>query len=297
MTNVGQKERKTQQRVVSAVFTKESLEKTFRPISDLINGKLPDTEGLLDPAVAGLLKASRAVLAHSGDTRVLQFHINARAQPTVFHPHHFKYAVQYDPFGTKAGTATKNFCIEFYMNKIRIYHEREEMVKRVRRELSALHVPGFQFGEGERAFGLDHKFSAHTEGELLRGVRRYLFPLLNAVHPMFYRIMDAFNVTMTKDERRAVITGRVKLNPVDRLSPNYGKNMEFRREVSAALRAATFDRDEDECQHCENVFTREQLHADHVIPVARGGLTLLGNLQALCGPCNLKKGKRLEAEL
>ena len=28
---------------------------------------------------------------------------------------------------------TKNFCIEFYVNKVRIYHEREEMVDRVRR--------------------------------------------------------------------------------------------------------------------------------------------------------------------
>ncbi len=39
---------------MSAVFTKQSLEKALRPVSDLINGKLPDTDGLLDPAVAGL---------------------------------------------------------------------------------------------------------------------------------------------------------------------------------------------------------------------------------------------------
>ena len=282
---------------MSAAFTKESLEKSFRPISDLINGKLPDEDGLLDPAVAGLLKASRAVIPHGGDTRVLQFHINARAQPSIFHPHHFKYAVQYDPFGTKAGSATKNFCIEFYMNKIRIYHEREEMVNRVRRELSHLRLAGFQFGEGERAFGLNHQFSARTEAQLLREVRKYLFPLLNAVHPMFYRIMDAFNVNMTKEDRRAVISGRVKLNPVDRTSPNHGRNMEFRREPSRALRLETFRRDACTCQHCEKVLPQEKLHADHVIPVARGGLTVLGNLQSLCGSCNLRKGKRLEAEL
>jgi hypothetical protein len=128
-------------------------------------------------------------------------------------------------------------------------------------------------------------------------VREYLFPLLNAIHPTFYRIMDAFNVTMTKEERRAIISGRVKLNPVDRSSPNYGKSMEFRREVPPALRAKTFRRDDYTCQHCEQVFPQEKLNADHVIPVARGGLTVLGNLQSLCGPCNRKKGKRLEAEL
>jgi hypothetical protein len=278
-------------------FTKASLEKTFRPISDLINGRMPDDDGMLDPAVAGLLKASRAVILHSGDTRVLQFHINARAQPSVFHPHHFKYAVQYDPFGTKGGTATKNFCIEFYMSKIRIYHEREEMVNRVRRELSRLDLPGFEFRENDRAFCYDHKFVAQTERKLLSEVDEFLFPLLNSVHPMFYRIMDAFNITMTKEERRAVISGRGRLNPVDRQSSNYGKNMEYRREVPPALRLETFRRDDYTCQHCEKVFPKEELHADHVIPIARQGLTLLSNLQSLCGPCNLRKGKRLEAEI
>jgi hypothetical protein len=282
---------------MSAVFTKEKLVALYRPISDLINGKVADDEGLLDPAVAGLLKASRAVTPHSRDTRVLQFHINARAQPSVFHPHHFKYAVQYDPFGTMAGTATKNFCIEFYLSKVRIYHERDAMVDRVRRELSALRVPGFKFGEGPKSFSYDHKFKATTEAQLIAEVRAFLFPLFNAVHPTFYRIMDAFNVTMSKEDRRAVISGRKKLNFADRSSPTFGRNMEFRREVSPALRTETFRRDSFTCQHCEKKFAREKLHADHVIPIARSGLTLLSNLQTLCGPCNLKKGKRLEGEL
>lgn len=282
---------------MSTAFTKPSLEATFRPLSDLINDKLPDDEGLLDPAVAGLLRASRAVIPHSQDTRVLQFHINARAQPTIFHPHHFKYAVQYDPFGTKGGTATKNFCIEFYMSKIRIYHEREEMVERVRRELSKLRLPGFEFRESKKAFCYDHKFVANTEAALLKEVRKHLFPLINVVHPMFYRIMDAFNITMSKEERRAVVSGRAKVNAADRNSPNYGKSMEFRREVPARLRSETFRRDANTCQHCEKVFPVTKLHADHVVPVARGGLTLLANLQSLCSTCNLRKGKRLEAEL
>lgn len=278
-------------------FTKDSLVKLYRPISDLINGKAPDEKPLLDPALCGLLRASNTVIPHSGDVRVLQYHINAHGQPTMFHRHHFKYAVQYDPSGTKGGTANKNFCIEFYMNKTRIYHEREEMVNRVRRELSRLRVPGFEFRESPKAFCYDRKFNATNEDQLLREVRKSLFPLLNAVHPMFYRIMDAFNVPMTKERRRAVIAGRAKISVADRNSPHYGKNMEFRREIRAALRATIFRRDNNTCQHCERKCGVGELHADHVIPVARGGLTTAGNLQALCGPCNLRKGKRLEAEL
>jgi hypothetical protein len=282
---------------MSSAFTKDSLVKLFRPISDLINGNVADEDELLDPVIRNLLKASTTLVAHSRDVRVLQFHIWARDQPSIFHRHHFKYAIQYDPFGTMGGTATKNFTIEFYVSKIRIYQEREQMVARVGRDLSRIRVPGFSFCETNRFFCFDHKFKASTEAALLREIRSHLFPLLNAVHSMFYRILDAFNLPLTKEQRQDVISGRQKLGFVDRSSPHYGKNPEYRREVSPALRRATFERDGKLCQHCEREFDVAKLHADHVVPVARGGLTVLGNLQALCGPCNLKKGKRLEAEL
>ena len=280
-----------------AGFTKDSLAKLFRPVSDLINRKIDDVDELLDPAIRDRLKASNTVIHHGGYTRVLQYHIWDRDQPSIFHRHHFKYEVQYDPAGTKAGTATTNFCIHFYLNKFRLYHEREEMVARVRLELSKIRLPGFKLKETERAFSFHHNFHATNPAELMAEVRKYLFPLLNGVHPMFYRIMDAFNVPMTKAQRRAVISGREKLSFVDRNSPNYGKNQEFRREVPRHFRTATFQRDKHTCQHCERKFAVAMLHADHVMPIARGGLTTLGNLQTLCGPCNLRKGKRLEAEL
>jgi 5-methylcytosine-specific restriction endonuclease McrA len=37
-------------------------------------------------------------------------------------------------------------------------------------------------------------------------------------------------------------------------------------------------------------------HVDHVVPIARGGLNEVGNLQWLCAPCNLSKGARLMSE-
>jgi hypothetical protein len=273
------------------------LIRALGPIADLINGKVEDSRAMLDPAIRDRLKASNTVVRHGGDTRVLQYHIWDRAQPTIFNRLHFKYEVQYDPFGTKAGTATTNFCIHFYMNKIRIYHEREQMLRRVRRELQKTRVQGFKLKETERAFSFHHNFRASTTEELLQKIYRFLFPLLNRVHPMFYRIIDAYNVPMTKARRRAIIAGRGRLFSVNRSSPNYGKNPEFRREVSPALRVAVFRRDKNTCQHCERKFAVASLHADHVIPVAHGGLTVVGNLQTLCGPCNLRKGKRMEHEL
>lgn len=48
--------------------------------------------------------------------------------------------------------------------------------------------------------------------------------------------------------------------------------------------------------HCENcgIPIDNTFHADHVVPWSRGGETTLSNGQALCPPCNLKKGNKME---
>lgn len=43
------------------------------------------------------------------------------------------------------------------------------------------------------------------------------------------------------------------------------------------------------CRKCGSSLTNE-FHADHAVPYSRGGATVTNNGQALCGPCNLKKG-------
>jgi superfamily II DNA or RNA helicase len=48
------------------------------------------------------------------------------------------------------------------------------------------------------------------------------------------------------------------------------------------------------CRQCGTPLT-PGFHADHIIPFSRGGKTITKNGQALCGPCNLKKGSRLMA--
>lgn len=61
----------------------------------------------------------------------------------------------------------------------------------------------------------------------------------------------------------------------------------------------TFDRDQrltiwrradGRCQACGESVVFDAMHADHVVPHARGGKTVVANGQCLCAPCNLAKG-------
>ena len=49
---------------------------------------------------------------------------------------------------------------------------------------------------------------------------------------------------------------------------------------------------EGKCKGCEQHFEFRHFHVDHIIPRSRGGQDVEGNLQLLCGSCNVIKGNR-----
>lgn len=60
-----------------------------------------------------------------------------------------------------------------------------------------------------------------------------------------------------------------------------------RRRVTNAKRQQVMKRDGSTCTTCGS---QDNLQIDHVIPFSKGGSCEIGNLQVLCGTCNLKKG-------
>ena len=61
----------------------------------------------------------------------------------------------------------------------------------------------------------------------------------------------------------------------------------------AFTRFNLFLRDRFICQYCGK---KDELTFDHLIPRARGGMTLWDNVVAACAPCNLKKGGKMPGE-
>ena len=58
------------------------------------------------------------------------------------------------------------------------------------------------------------------------------------------------------------------------------------------MKATAYQRQNGNCKGCGEPKERDEMHADHINPFAKGGPTTLKNLQMLCATCNLQKGKK-----
>lgn len=62
--------------------------------------------------------------------------------------------------------------------------------------------------------------------------------------------------------------------------------------MTPKLRIDVLQRDGRRCRACGATADDATLHIDHIVPVSRGGLTEMSNLQVLCQSCNLGKSNR-----
>lgn len=71
-----------------------------------------------------------------------------------------------------------------------------------------------------------------------------------------------------------------------------GGNPNVRQPIPARLRAEVIERDGRVCGICGGSI-EGKLHIDHIYPVARGGKTILENLQPAHPRCNMSKGSKV----
>lgn len=80
------------------------------------------------------------------------------------------------------------------------------------------------------------------------------------------------------------------------LTPNR-RGLSGHRTVPLGLRFRVLERDNGRCQACgRGPADGVVIHVDHIVPHSLGGLTVLDNLQSLCGDCNLGKGNRSDRD-
>lgn len=71
-----------------------------------------------------------------------------------------------------------------------------------------------------------------------------------------------------------------------------------RKTMNDDIRYNVLKRDNYTCQIC-GATAKEgaKLHVDHIIPVSKGGKTVMSNLQTLCDRCNLGKGNKTDEDV
>lgn len=77
--------------------------------------------------------------------------------------------------------------------------------------------------------------------------------------------------------------------PID----DQGKVFALPRVGQRALRSEVWDKTNGHCWYCDKALNPfRDLHIDHVVPRARGGLDTIDNLVPACATCNLSKGAK-----
>lgn len=67
----------------------------------------------------------------------------------------------------------------------------------------------------------------------------------------------------------------------------------IREIISESIKNKVFERDNYECRLNLNGCTKKAEEVDHIIPISKGGLSIIDNLQSSCSNCNRKKSNNL----
>lgn len=232
------------------------------------------------------LKLQRVVQRHGTDMRVFIYHIWDKHQPQLLDYHHFSYGVIYDP---ALRYHRQPLLVRFYANRHRIYDKRESVIPALWTEMLEAEKGLFNFkaDQNDQMIGLFRYFRAGNTAELKEQIYQGFLELMPYWHPRYAAVIDSYGTALTMSEVEDLISTRKKFQPSGPRTA--AARIEYCRHVPPRLRAEVFRRDGSKCLKCGST---TDLHADHIVPVSLGGLTVLENLQTLCSAENLSKGNR-----
>jgi hypothetical protein len=272
---------------MNPTYQPEDLTPHARSVFEKLTSELP-------PSIASRLTCSRAVRRHGNARTVLLFNIWDRHQCGTFDPKYFSYCLGYDPKRVYCKGA--DWYLNFEVNKRRIYQYSAEItasLKSIVERQAPARLPAF-WDPTSNWVGCGSPLPDFS-GDLA-DFEQFFFPLyfelIESIHPYLLPIFDSFTYDLTREEREEVIRSRQHFytGPKRRLSSDQIR--EYSRSIPASWRTRLVERAGNRCALCNTSLDPSSTHIDHIEPFSKGGLTVPDNLQAVCAPCNLKKGNR-----
>jgi hypothetical protein len=237
------------------------------------------------------LRSNRFFTTHGSYRTLFLFDVWDYNQTDVLNRQHFKYCLGYDgrPGATRSG------YFHLWLNRVRIYRERDTILATLDRKLPRAVPKGFFWNSCDRAFDIKFEFDYPKNLAVIPDLLlpRYV-SLISAVHPILLPLIDQFTTVLAPGERRAVVAKRGRVQFTLPGVHDRKRVREYTRSIPPSWRPIILERHGYRCANptCRADLRRVGHHIDHIIPFSKGGNTTLDNLQPLCGPCNLAKGNR-----
>lgn len=264
------------------MFTKQQLTPHALELFECVKRALPQE-------IAARLRSNRHFVTHGNYRTLYLFDVWDANQTDVINRQHFKYCLGYD----RRPGARRDGYFHLWLNRIRIYRERDAIVATLDRELPRVVPDGFTWHKPDRAFNIGCDFDFPSDLSQLADIllQRYV-ALISAVHPILMPIIDQFTTPLAEGERRAVVAERGRIAFGAPGAYNRALVAEYTRSIKPSLRRELLERYGYRCAVCGADLHTVPAHIDHIRAFSRGGATVPENLRPLCGPCNLAKGNR-----
>jgi hypothetical protein len=121
----------------------------------------------------------------------------------------------------------------------------------------------------------------------------------NMVNEVFLILFSNRQLLQNLNEYVAGIVSFIEISELDENQVNYlnKDGVPKRAKIPEWVKRAVFFRDRGRCVSCSLdisnlVSLQSSKHFDHMVPLARGGINDVTNIQLMCEKCNLMKGKK-----
>lgn len=239
------------------------------------------------------LKCSRKPERHGTRTSVFINRIYDDRQSEATLPWKFcAYALNYDP--DEFETSGHNWCLKLHINTERLYFpRRDEVVKLLSEGMPRACPAGFDWRPHPRQLVIERQFTHKgSERDVCASIQDWVKELIESTYPLFEKaILIAEGSALEKANRRAFAALRARTHAPAANPESVVDRRALNRSIPPALRAEVIRLNRDgRCRICGRPCPPDEIHIDHIVSVASGGLTVLSNLQVTCEACNLAKG-------